>query len=155
MNISDVASRTGLTTKTIRFYEQRGLISAPERAANGYRFYKDNQVAELLLIKRAKLIGFSLEESRALLALSRDPKRSSAEVKQHALGKLAEIDEKIAELEAMKMTLGALTQQCPGDNSAQCPILHALSEGDDQVLCANEPSIKAISQREEQAQREE
>nr|WP_086941064.1 Cu(I)-responsive transcriptional regulator [Thaumasiovibrio occultus] len=127
MNISDVAKQTGLTAKAIRFYEQRGLIAPPHRADNGYRDYNAAQVAELVLIKRAKLIGFSLDECQALVALSRDPERSSADVKQHALEKLAEIDQRIRELKAMKQTLTDLTQQCPGDSSPCCPILKALS----------------------------
>ncbi|WP_087021365.1 Cu(I)-responsive transcriptional regulator [Thaumasiovibrio subtropicus] len=137
MNISEVAKRTGLTTKTIRFYEQKALITAPERAENGYRAYHESHVAELSLIKRAKLVGFSLDECRALLSLSRDPQRSSADVKQHALDKLSEIDERIHELEAMRTTLQALTQQCPGDGSPQCPILSALS--DNEVVLSGKP----------------
>ncbi|WP_413110666.1 Cu(I)-responsive transcriptional regulator [Thaumasiovibrio sp. DFM-14] len=136
MNISEIARLTGLTSKTIRFYEQKLLISAPQRAENGYRSYNDGHVAELQLIKRAKLIGFSLDECRALLDLSRNPDRHSAVVKQHALDKLAEIDTKIAELQAMKKTLSALTQACPGDMSSQCPILTALSGERAAVPCS-------------------
>ncbi|GAA4882684.1 Cu(I)-responsive transcriptional regulator [Ferrimonas pelagia] len=128
MNISEVSQRTGVSPKNIRFYEQRGLLTPPERADNGYRAYVETHVAEILMIKRARLIGFSLDECQSLLALSRDPHRSSADVKQHALDKLAQIDSKIAELEAMRTTLSALTQQCPGDASPQCPILTALGE---------------------------
>ncbi|QIR05650.1 Cu(I)-responsive transcriptional regulator [Salinivibrio costicola] len=126
MKIQQVAEKTGLTTKTIRFYEQKGLITPPHRADNGYRDYRAQHVSELQMIRRARLVGFTLEESADLLALSRDPSLRSADVKARAESKLMEIDEKIAELAAMKTTLQALTQACPGDSDAQCPIIEAL-----------------------------
>ena len=126
MNISDIAQRTGLTAKTIRFYEEKGIISPPDRAENGYRQYHQLHVDELHLIRRSRLVGFTLDESRELLAFSRDPHRRSADVKQKAEQKLVEIDEKIHELQQMKQTLEALTVQCPGDESATCPIIEGL-----------------------------
>ncbi|OOF22173.1 Cu(I)-responsive transcriptional regulator [Salinivibrio proteolyticus] len=132
MKIQQVAEKTGLTTKTIRFYEQKGLITPPHRADNGYRDYRAQHVSELQMIRRARLVGFTLEESADLLALSRDPSLRSADVKARAESKLMEIDEKIAELAAMKTTLQALTQACPGDGDAQCPIIEAL-RGDSEL----------------------
>ncbi|SIN97336.1 Cu(I)-responsive transcriptional regulator [Salinivibrio sp. ES.052] len=132
MKIQQVAEKTGLTTKTIRFYEQKGLITPPHRAENGYRDYREQHVSELQMIRRARLVGFTLEESAGLLALSRDPSLRSADVKARAESKLVEIDEKIAELAAMKTTLHALTQACPGDGDAQCPIIEAL-RGDSEL----------------------
>lgn len=132
MKIQQVAEKTGLTTKTIRFYEQKGLITPPHRAENGYRDYRAQHVSELQMIRRARLVGFTLEESADLLALSRDPSLRSADVKARAESKLVEIDEKIAELAAMKTTLQALTQACPGDGDAQCPIIEAL-RGDSEL----------------------
>lgn len=126
MNISDIAQLTGLTTKTIRFYEEKGVISPPCRAANGYRQYHAKHVDELHLIRRSRLVGFTLDESRELLAFSRDPDRRSADVKLKAEQKLLEIDEKINELQQMKQTLEALTKQCPGDEGACCPIIEGL-----------------------------
>ncbi|HIF9543512.1 TPA: Cu(I)-responsive transcriptional regulator [Photobacterium damselae] len=127
MNISDIAKKTDLTTKTIRFYEDKGIITPPMRADNGYRYYNDGHLAELLLIKRSRLVGFSLEECRELLALSRDPNRRSADVKQKAIAKLKDIDYKISELIQMKHTLETLTKQCPGNEHSCCPIIEGLS----------------------------
>lgn len=132
MKIQQVAEKTGLTSKTIRFYEQKGLITPPHRAENGYRDYREQHINELQMIRRARLVGFTLEESADLLALSRDPSLRSADVKARAESKLVEIDEKITELAAMKTTLQALTQACPGDGDAQCPIIEAL-RGDSEL----------------------
>lgn len=130
MSISVVAKQTGLTSKTIRFYEDRGLLSTVPRGINGYRYYNSTHIAELLLIKRSRMIGFSLDECQELLALSTNPLRHSRDVKVKATQKLVEIDEKINELKQIKVTLEALTKQCPGDNSAQCPILDKLTQKD-------------------------
>ncbi|NAW66908.1 Cu(I)-responsive transcriptional regulator [Photobacterium halotolerans] len=130
MNISEVAKQTGLTNKTIRFYESKGMISEPQRGENGYRRYSQKQVNELLMIKRSRLVGFSLDESRELLALSRDPDRKSADVKEKAEHKLAEIDHQIQELLAMKQSLQSLISQCPGNNQPGCPIIDALTKGE-------------------------
>ncbi|WP_064602410.1 Cu(I)-responsive transcriptional regulator [Photobacterium sp. J15] len=126
MNISEVARLTGLTAKTIRFYEDKGVITPPSRSSNGYRYYSQTNIDELLLIRRSRLVGFNLDECRELLDFSRDPQRKSADVKAKAEQKLAEIDHKIAELMEMKTTLEALTVQCPGDDSARCPIIEGL-----------------------------
>ncbi len=128
INISEVAEKTGLTAKTIRFYEAKGVISPAPRGANGYRYYNQNHIAELLLIKRSRMIGFSLDECRELLALSTDTGRQSRDVKEKAQQKLKEIDNKINELLQMKKTLEALTAQCPGDKTAKCPILEGLTQ---------------------------
>ncbi|AMG31279.1 Cu(I)-responsive transcriptional regulator [Grimontia hollisae] len=131
MKINDIAKVTGLTPKTIRFYEQKGIISEPARLENGYRAYSQQHINELQMIRRSRLVGFSLEECRTLLDMSRNPNRRSADVKQKALDKIAEIDEKIQELQAMKTSLKSLASACPGDDSACCPIIEALSSGED------------------------
>ncbi len=128
INISEVAEKTGLTAKTIRFYEAKGVISPAPRGANGYRYYNQSHIAELLLIKRSRMIGFSLDECRELLALSTDTGRQSRDVKEKAQQKLKEIDNKINELLQMKKTLEALTAKCPGDKTAKCPILEGLTQ---------------------------
>ncbi|OAN18688.1 heavy metal-responsive transcriptional regulator [Photobacterium jeanii] len=135
MNISEIAKQTDLTTKTIRFYEDKGIISAPQRASNGYRRYNQTHVAELNLIRRSRMVGFNLEECKALLALSRDPERKSADVKEKAQEKLAEIDHKIAELQHMKLTLETLTEQCPGNEGSACPIIEGLQGDSFQSSC--------------------
>ncbi|MGF1770551.1 Cu(I)-responsive transcriptional regulator [Enterovibrio makurazakiensis] len=131
MKINEVARITGLTAKTIRFYEQKGVISEPDRSENGYRAYSEQHINELQMIKRSRLVGFSLDECQSLLDMSRNPNRRSADVKQKALEKIAEIDEKIIELKAMKASLKSLANTCPGDESACCPIIEALSQGND------------------------
>ncbi len=81
MNISDVAKKTGLTSKTIRFYEEKALITAPIRSDNGYRHYSAKHVEELTLLRQARQVGFNLDECRELVALFNDPARHSADVK--------------------------------------------------------------------------
>lgn len=127
MNISEVAKQTGLTAKTIRFYEEKQVAPIPERGANGYRVYNTQQVAELHLIKRSRIVGFSLEESKALLELTRDPYRKSADVKARIVTKITEVEEKIKELREIKKTLEALAEDCPDDDGAHCPIIEKLT----------------------------
>ncbi|PSW06686.1 Cu(I)-responsive transcriptional regulator [Photobacterium lipolyticum] len=127
MNISEVAKQTGLTAKNIRFYEEKQVASLPERGANGYRVYNPQQVAELHLIRRSRIVGFSLEEIKALLQLTRDPHRKSADVKARVMAKIEEVEEKIKELHEMKKTLKALAEDCPGDGGARCPIIEKLT----------------------------
>ncbi|WP_325893558.1 Cu(I)-responsive transcriptional regulator [Grimontia sp. NTOU-MAR1] len=130
MKINEIAKATGLTPKTIRFYEQKGIISEPARLENGYRAYGQKHINELQMIRRSRLVGFSLEECQTLLGMSRNPNRRSADVKQKALEKIAEIDDKIKELQAMKKSLKSLASTCPGNDSACCPIIEALSSAD-------------------------
>nr|VVV03425.1 HTH-type transcriptional regulator CueR [Aliivibrio wodanis] len=127
MNISEVAKLTGLTAKAIRFYESKGVIREANRSANGYRQYMQVQVEELQLIRRSRLVGFSLEECKELLSLSNNPNRRSADVKKKTLEKVTEIEEKIQELEGMKQTLLELANSCPGDESNDCPIIKGLT----------------------------
>ncbi|MUI54123.1 Cu(I)-responsive transcriptional regulator [Aliivibrio fischeri] len=127
MNISEVAKLTGLTAKAIRFYESKGIIKEASRGANGYRQYTQHQVDELLLIRRSRLVGFSLDECQELLNLSNNPNRRSADVKQKTLEKVSEIETKIEELERMKKTLIDLADACPGDDSNDCPIIKGLT----------------------------
>ncbi len=127
MNIGTVAHETGVSAKTIRYYESIGLTPAPERQANGYRAYGPRDVATLRFVQRARGLGFSLEEVRALLTLWRDQGRASADVKQLALNHIGEIDARIDELQSMKRTLEHLTERCHGDDRPDCPILDDLA----------------------------
>lgn len=127
MKINEVARITGLTPKTIRFYEQKGIITEPYRRDNGYREYAELHINELQMIKRSRLVGFSLDECKVLLDMSQDPLRRSADVKQKVRCKIVEIDEQINELKQMKATLKSLMHACPGDDNANCPIIDALS----------------------------
>ena len=127
MNISDVAKRTGLTSKAIRFYEEKGLVTAPLRSENGYRSYSQKHLDELTLLRQARQVGFNLEECRELVNLINDPARHSADVKTRTLQKVADIEKHISELQAMRQQLLALAESCPGDDSADCPIIDNLS----------------------------
>ncbi|EMH4077902.1 Cu(I)-responsive transcriptional regulator [Serratia ureilytica] len=136
MNISDVAKKTGLTSKTIRFYEEKALITAPIRSDNGYRHYSTKHVEELTLLRQARQVGFNLDECRELVALFNDPARHSADVKARTLQKVAEIEKHISELGNMRQRLLTLAEQCPGDEGAECPIINNLAGCCHQVTAA-------------------
>ncbi|WP_342321784.1 Cu(I)-responsive transcriptional regulator [Kosakonia sp. BYX6] len=127
MNISDVAKKTGLTSKAIRFYEEKGLVTPPLRSENGYRSYNQQHLNELTLLRQARLVGFNLDECGELVTLFNDPARHSADVKARTLQKVAEIERHISELQQMKAQLLTLADSCPGDDSADCPIIDNLS----------------------------
>ncbi|MFP9229206.1 Cu(I)-responsive transcriptional regulator [Pectobacterium cacticida] len=127
MNISDVAKKTGLSNKTIRFYEEKSLLTPPRRSEKGYRRYDDHHVEELTLLRQARQVGFNLDECRELVMLFNDPRRRSADVKARTLQKVQEIEKHIEELQAMREQLLALAEQCPGDGSAECPIINNLA----------------------------
>lgn len=127
MNIAEVGKRAGLPVKTIRYYEEIGLIR-PMRAANGYRAFRDSDLHKLSFLGRARSLGFSIEECRGLLALYEDRGRASADVKAIAQGHLGQIAAKIAELQAMQTTLADLVESCAGDARPDCPILIGLAD---------------------------
>jgi Cu(I)-responsive transcriptional regulator len=126
MNIGDVAKHAGLPAKTIRYYEDIGLIE-PDRGANGYRDFSDSDLHKLRFLGHARSLGFSIEDCRGLLALYKDKGRASADVKHIAEEHLAKIDAKIAELQAMRHTLAHLVKACAGDDRPDCPILTDLA----------------------------
>lgn len=128
MNIGDVAELSGLPAKTIRYYEDIGLIR-PKRDANGYRAFDERDLHKLTFLARARALGFSIEDCRALLALYEDDSRASADVKRIAERHLAQIDAKIADLRAMRATLAHLVEACHGDDRPDCPILEDLGSG--------------------------
>lgn len=125
MNIGEVASQTGLPAKTIRYYEDIGLVT-PLREANGYRVFRSSDAHKLAFLARARALGFSIDDCRNLLALWEDRSRASADVRAIAKEHLAEIEEKIAGLAAMRDTLAELVRECAGDNRPDCPILKGL-----------------------------
>ena len=125
MNISDVADQTKLPAKTIRYYEDIGLVR-PARSENGYRVFADQDLHKLRFLGRARALGFSIEDCRVLLALYEDDTRSSADVRVIAKRHLAEIESKIADLNAMRNTLTHLVETCAGDERPDCPILDDL-----------------------------
>jgi len=130
MNIGDVATRSGLPAKTIRYYEEIGLVK-PLRGTNGYRRFRDSDIYKLAFLGRARALGFSIEDCRNLMRLYEEPERESAEVKQIAEEHLDRIDEKIAELTEMRATLATLVNACAGDHRPDCPILADLASAQD------------------------
>lgn len=133
MNIGQASEHTGLPAKTIRYYEEIGLVLA-DREENGYRSYDDAHIHKLRFLKRARSLGFGVEECRHLLSLYEDKNRSSADVKAMAQHRLAEIDQKIEDLKGLRDTLSTLVETCHGDDRPDCPILEGLSaEPDDQA----------------------
>ena len=127
MNIGEVAQRSGLNSRTIRFYESIGLVSPAGRSAGGYREYAENDVHRLRFVASARALGFSVDEIRRLLALYDDRDRSSADVKRLVIEHVGEIDRKLVELKAMRRTLMHLAERCHGDGRPDCPILEGLS----------------------------
>lgn len=133
MNIGNLARAAQIPAKTIRYYESIGLIPNAGRAANGYRDYGEADVARLRFIRRARDLGFSLKDVGRLLELWQDRERTSAEVKALALGHVAAIEARIAELESIRRTLLHLTDCCRGDDRPECPILDDLASGESAV----------------------
>lgn len=131
MNIGTVAEKSGVPPKTIRYYESVGLIPSANRRSNGYRSYDDVDMHMLNFIKRARSLGFSVDEVRDLLDLWSDRSRSSVSVKALASEHLKALDRKIAELRAMRRTLANLVERCRGDHRPDCPILYDLADGEE------------------------
>lgn len=127
MHIGEAAAASGVTAKMIRHYESIGLIDPADRTESGYRRYHDEDVNVLRFVKRARMLGFSIDDIRALLALWHDRSRSSAEVKRVALARIAELDDRLAEMQAMRDALHHLARNCRGDDRPNCSILEDLA----------------------------
>jgi Cu(I)-responsive transcriptional regulator len=130
MNIGDVAEASGLPAKTIRYYDQIGLVR-PARGQNGYRAFSESDLRKLAFLSRARSLGFSIEDCRSLLSLYDDRNRASADVKRIASDHLQRITSKIAALESLQRTLETLIDHCHGDERPGCPILDVLSGRED------------------------
>lgn len=126
MNISDAARETGLPPKTIRYYEDIGLVR-PARSGNGYRAFSDHDVHNLRFLGHARALGFSIGDCRALLALYQDKNRASKDVRAIAAEHLAQISAKIDALQSMHDTLSDLVETCAGDARPDCPILKGMA----------------------------
>ena len=122
MNIGNAAERSGVSAKMIRYYEEIGLITASRRA-NGYRDYDENDVSVLQFIRRTRDLGFSLDEVSNLLALWRDRKRPSRQVKKLASQHIDDLERRMREMRAVVRTLKTLAEHCHGDERSECPIL--------------------------------
>lgn len=126
MHIGKAAAESGLPVKTIRYYEDIGLVTS-SRARNGYRQYSSQEVHKLRFLQRARRLGFSVANCRALLSLYDDKRRASAEVKKIAQNHLIEIESRISELQDLRRVLTELTDCCAGDDRPDCPIIDGLA----------------------------
>ncbi len=127
MNIGEAAQLSGVPAKTIRYYEEIGLIPPARRSEAGYRRFGGRDLSTLRFVQRARSLGFTVRDVSALLALWHDTGRASSEVKALAGEHCARIDAKIAELQSMRRTLDDLMTRCHGDAHPDCPILDELA----------------------------
>ncbi|WP_421785020.1 Cu(I)-responsive transcriptional regulator [Hyphobacterium sp.] len=126
MNMKQASGRTGLPAKTIRYYEDIGLLS-PARGENGYRSFSDSDLHKLTFLARSRSLGFSLDDCRQLLSLYDDDERSSADVRELAVRHIADVDRKLGELKDIRRVLSKLVSACDGDHRPDCPIMDSLS----------------------------
>jgi MerR family transcriptional regulator, copper efflux regulator len=126
MNIGEAARRSGLPPKTIRYYEEVGLVR-PARARNGYRDYAERDVHVLRFLQRSRSLGFTIDEARRLLSLYEDEKRRTTNVRQSARHRIAEIDRKIEELMSLRRALSELADLGEGGAAPDCPILDEIA----------------------------
>lgn len=127
LDIGRAATASGVSVKMVRHYEAIGLLKNVARTYANYRVYTMNDVHTLRFIKRARTLGFAIEDIRELLALWQNKSRSSAAVKKVAGAHLTSLRQKIAEMKAMVATLEHLTHHCHGDHRPDCPILDDLA----------------------------
>lgn len=130
MNIGTVASRSGVSAKTIRYYESIHLLPEPARSENGYRMYQQRDAEILRFVQQARRLGFSIKDVKSLLSLWRNRDRSSAEVKTLANRHVLETEARIRELQAIRDSLVHLIHTCRGDERPECPILEGLADGE-------------------------
>lgn len=127
-SIGEVSRRSGVNIETIRYYERLGLLPKPQRAANGRRVFENEHLRRLTFIRRARAMGFSQDEVRALLVLADGGAQSCSEVRDIANVHLRSIREKIADLKKMERVLSDTVSQCKGEDAPDCPVLDALAE---------------------------
>jgi Cu(I)-responsive transcriptional regulator len=127
LRIGALARATGTKVETIRWYEKVGLLGQPERSGANYRVYGGEGLARLSFIRRARDLGFSIDQIRALLDLSDDRSRDCATVDAIASQHLRAVDQKIADLEALRRELARVVSSCAGGTVAECRILDALA----------------------------
>ncbi len=127
MNIGKAAKLSNLTIKAVRYYANIGLVKPQQNISTGYRNYKDEEVAKLKFIGKARKFDFSINECKELLSLYEDKNRTSKEVKKITLEKISQIDGKLKDLKDLKKELNFLASNCHGDDRPNCPILEELS----------------------------
>ena len=127
MTIGQAAKSSAVSAKMIRHYESIGLLPKAQRTESGYRLYDETDVHTLRFIQRARSLGFPLEAIRTLLALWRNKRRASGQVKDLAERHIADLERKVAEMQSMVRTLKHLAHHCHGDDRPDCPILDDLA----------------------------
>ena len=127
-NIGQAAKQSGVSAKMVRHYESLGLLPAVHRTDAGYRQYGDRQIHTLRFIRRARALGFSMLEIAELLKLWQNQQRASADVKRIAQAHVADLERRIAEMQAMRQTLAELAHCCAGNDRPDCPILSGLAD---------------------------
>ena len=127
MNISEAARYTGLSAKTLRYYEKIGLISPAPRSKSHYRIYAEQHLQQLRFIRQAKDLGFSLQECKELLALYNNANRKSADVRALVMDKINIINEKVDLLQQLRNHLETLMAACQGNEHPECAILNTLA----------------------------
>lgn len=128
MRIGELARSTGVNIETIRYYEREGILPAPARAENNYRVYADPHRRRLGFVKRARGLGFTLEDVRALLSMIDGGDYTCVAVKSLGEAHLSDVREKIADLRRMEAGLAALVARCCGNRTPDCSMLEALFE---------------------------
>jgi MerR family mercuric resistance operon transcriptional regulator len=128
---AEAAARAGCNIETVRYYEQAGLLPAAPRSEGGHRLYSDDLVRRLLFVRRARALGFALDEIRTLLRLVDGGSCTCAQVEEMARGQIAEIRRKIADLHKLEAVLRTMAAQCSGGEIPECPIIDALFDGPD------------------------
>jgi Cu(I)-responsive transcriptional regulator len=150
--IGAVAKRTGLKIPTIRFYEQAGLISPPERTGSGRRLYANADVRRLSFIRHARTLGFELDDIRSLLDLSDHPQRACDDADRIARRHLAEVDIRIEQLSALKTELARIVRSCAGGRASECRVIEALADhplcnGDHEAKLSKPPTLAKAKRR--------
>ncbi|WP_084617943.1 Cu(I)-responsive transcriptional regulator [Cellvibrio sp. OA-2007] len=143
MNISQAAQACGLPNKTIRYYEEIGLVVPMRQEGNDYRVYSLADIAQLRFLQRARAVGFSLDECRELLALYSNPQRRCAEVKALVNEKIIQVDQQLIALNAMRETLITMANECAGDDTSDCAIINQLAVTESPVM--KRPSSMAFT----------
>jgi DNA-binding transcriptional MerR regulator len=146
--IGAVAKRTGLKIPTIRFYEQEGLLPAPDRTGSGRRLYADADVRRLSFIRHARALGFELDDIRSLLDLADDPDRPCAEADRIARAHLLTVETRIGQLKALQRELTRIVKSCAGGVAAECRVIDALG---DHGGCAHDHALLAPRAKSPQA----
>ena len=129
MNIGEAAKKSGLSVKTVRYYDEINLIKPIKNKATNYRHYTTADLAKLQFIGKARRFNFSIRECKELLSLYENQNRSSKEVRNLTLTKIAEIDVKLTELENLREQLSHLVNCCKGNERPECPIIDELATG--------------------------